>query len=81
MNHDKLTQPGWGNVLNYFHDRDKKYGTAKLKVLAVIMQWIEKFAAISALTTFGECLENPDSVLENRKYSKGLLPQDIVIWC
>jgi hypothetical protein len=66
-------------MLNYFHDRDTMYGTGKLKVLGVIMLQIEKCAATSVLTTSGGHLETLDIVLENHKYSKGLLPQNVVI--
>jgi hypothetical protein len=33
---DELTQPEWGNPANYVHDREKKYCTTELRVLAVI---------------------------------------------
>jgi len=35
MTLDKLTQPGCGNLANYFPERDMKYRTAKPKVPAV----------------------------------------------
>jgi hypothetical protein len=33
---DELTQPGWGDAANYFHVRDMKYGTAEMKLPAVL---------------------------------------------
>jgi len=35
MKLDGLMQPGWGDMAEYFHERDKKYGTAKSMVPAV----------------------------------------------
>jgi len=36
MKLDELTQPGWGDAINYFCDRDEKYDTTEITVLAVI---------------------------------------------
>jgi hypothetical protein len=33
---DKLTQPGYGDAVDHFHGRGRKYGTSKLMVPAVI---------------------------------------------
>jgi hypothetical protein len=38
MRLDELTQPGWGDAANYFCERDMKYGTAELKVPAIVNQ-------------------------------------------
>jgi len=45
MRLDELTQPGWRDAANYSHDRDIKYGTAELKVLAVVKDQIDTTAA------------------------------------
>ena len=51
---DKLTQPGWGDAAQYIRMRDMKYGTAKLKVPAVVKPQIETTAATPFSTTAGE---------------------------
>jgi hypothetical protein len=32
---EELTQPGWGDAADYFHERDMKYGTTELMIPAV----------------------------------------------
>jgi hypothetical protein len=34
MTLDELTQSGWGDAANYFHERDMRYGTTELNVPA-----------------------------------------------
>ena len=58
----ELTQPGWGDAADYFRERDKKYGTAELKVPAVVQRQTADDAASSPLTTFSEPLETLHSV-------------------
>ena len=36
MKLDKLTQPGWEDAADYFCEQDKKYGTTKLRVAAIV---------------------------------------------
>jgi hypothetical protein len=36
MKLDELTQLGWEDAANYFHEQDKKYSTAKLRVPVVV---------------------------------------------
>jgi len=62
MKLDKSTQWGWGDAANYFRERDKKYGTTELKVLAVVQPQTADDAASSVWTIFSEPLETPDSV-------------------
>ena len=62
MKLDKLTQPGWGDTADYFHERDKKYGTAESKVPAVVQLQTADDAALSVPTTFSEPRETLDSV-------------------
>jgi len=50
---DELTQPGWGDAADYFRERDKRYGTTELKVLAVVKSHMDKDAANPAPSTFG----------------------------
>jgi hypothetical protein len=33
---DELTQPGWEDTTNYFHEKDIKCGTCELRVPAVV---------------------------------------------
>ena len=54
MKLDKLTQPGWGDAANYFLERDMKYGTAELKVPAVVTPQLNTTAASASPTTAGE---------------------------
>jgi len=58
MKLDKLTQPGWGDAAEYCHERDKKYGTSKLNLPAVVKQHMDDDAANAAPTTFGELMES-----------------------
>jgi len=58
---EKLTQPGWGDTTNYFHERHMKYGTAKLDVPAVIKLRTDKVAAAEP-KTFGELKQTLDIV-------------------
>jgi len=55
-------QPCWGDVANYFGDRDNKYGTTELKVPAVVQPQTEDDATSSAPTTYGETMETLESV-------------------
>ena len=62
MKLDELTQPAWGDMANYFCERDKKYGTTKLQVPAVINPQMNDVAAAPARTTFEEQHESVDIV-------------------
>jgi len=57
-----LRQPGWWDADNYFRQRDMKYGTAELKVLAVVKPQIDMTAATPSLTTFGEFMQTLDII-------------------
>jgi hypothetical protein len=59
---DELTQPGWGNTADYFCETDKNYGTAELRVPAVVKPQTDHDVAAPALTTFGELMESLDIV-------------------
>ena len=59
---DKLTQPSWGDMANYFRETDKKYRTTELKVPAVVQSQREEDATCFAPTTFGEPMETLDSI-------------------
>jgi len=62
MRLDELTQPGWGDAANYFRERYMKYGTAELKVSAVVMPQIDTTATTPSLTTFGEQMQTLDII-------------------
>jgi len=62
MRLDELTQPGWGDAANYFHERDMRYGTAELKVPAVVKPQIEPTAATPSPMTVGEHMQTPEIV-------------------
>jgi len=70
MTLDESTQPGWGDVADYFCKRDKKYGRTEWKVLAVIQPQTADDAASSAPTTLGELMEALDSVPEKLQMPK-----------
>jgi len=59
---DELTHPGWGNVADYFRERDTKYGTTELKIPAVGKPQEDSTAATRSLTTFGELMHALDIV-------------------
>jgi len=53
MRLDELTQPGWGDAADYFHERDMMYGTTERKVPAVVKPQTDTTAATPSPTTFG----------------------------
>jgi len=57
MKLDELTQPDWGDAANYFRERDMKYRTTELMVLAVFKPQIDTTAATPSPTTFGEQMQ------------------------
>jgi hypothetical protein len=59
MRVDKLNQLGWGDATNYFHERDMRYGTAELKVPAVVKPQIDTTTATSSPITVGEDMQTP----------------------
>jgi len=62
MKLEKLTEPGWGDMADSFRERDMKYGTTALKVLAVVQPQTEDNAVPSVPMTFSEPLQSLDSV-------------------
>jgi hypothetical protein len=54
MRFDEFTQTGWGDAANYIRERDMKYGTAELKVPAVVKPQNDRTAATPSPTTDGE---------------------------
>jgi len=56
MKLDELTQPGWEDVANYFHDRDKKYGTSKIGIPLVVQPQTVENASAPVLTIFEHCM-------------------------
>jgi hypothetical protein len=62
MKLDELTQPGWEDAADYFRERDKKYGTAELRVPVVVQPQTDDGASAPPPTTFGERIERLDIV-------------------
>jgi hypothetical protein len=62
MTLDELTQPGWEDAADYFHESDKKYGTSALQVPAVIQQQTDINAPTPVPTTIGDLLDCLDIV-------------------
>jgi len=62
MKLDELTQPGWENAADYILERDKKYGTAELRVPVVVQPQTDDDASAPPPTTFGELIERLDIV-------------------
>lgn len=57
---DELTEPGWRNVANYFHQRCMKYGMPELMVPAIVKPQIDTTASRPLPTTFGELMQTLD---------------------
>jgi hypothetical protein len=57
MKLDELTQPGWEDAADYFRKRDKRYGTAELRVPVVVQPQTDDGASAPPPTTFGELIE------------------------
>lgn len=57
-----MTQPASGDAADYFHECDKKVGTAKLKILAMIDSTKDELTAAPPLTSFGELMGTFDIV-------------------
>jgi hypothetical protein len=62
MRLDELTQPGRRNAVNYFCERDMKYGTAKLKVPAIVKPYIDMTADKPSPTTVEEYMRTLEIV-------------------
>jgi len=62
MKLDELTQPGWEDAADYFRERDKKYGTTELRVLAGVQPQTNDDALAPQPATFGELMESLDIV-------------------
>jgi hypothetical protein len=62
MKLDELTQPEWEDTADYFRARDKKYGTAELRVPVVAQPQTDDDALAPPPTTFGELMERLDIV-------------------
>ena len=62
MKLDGVTQSGWKDAAEYFHETVEKYGTSELRVPAVVKPQTDDDAAEHAPTTFGELMECLDIV-------------------
>jgi len=62
MKLDELTQPGWEDAADYFHERDKKYCTAELRVPVVVQPQTDDDTSAPPPTPFGELIERLDIV-------------------
>jgi hypothetical protein len=60
MKLDELTQLGWEDAADYFRERNKKYGTAKLRVPVVVQPQTDDDASAPPPTPFGELMERLD---------------------
>jgi len=67
MRLDELTQPGQGDAANSFRERNMKYGTAQLKVPAVVKPQIDTTAETTPPTSFGENMQNHDTMCGQRQ--------------
>jgi len=59
---DELTQPGWEDAADYCPERDKRYGTTELRVLAVVQPQTNHDAPAPLPPTFAELMESLDIV-------------------
>jgi hypothetical protein len=62
MKLDELTQPGWEDAADYFRERDKKYGTAELRLPVVVQPQTDDDASAPPPITFGEHMERLEIV-------------------
>jgi len=62
MRLDEFTQPGWGDAANYFRERDMRYGTAELKVPAVVKAQIDPTTATPSPITVGVHMQTSEIV-------------------
>jgi hypothetical protein len=79
MKLDELNEPGWENEADNFRERDKKYGTTALRVLAVVQPHTHDGAPAPLPATFGELIENLDIVPGISQRPQGTLDQEVVI--
>jgi hypothetical protein len=71
MKCDELTQPGWGDAANYFHERDKRYSTTELKVLAIVKSHTDDDAAHPPPLTFGKLIQSLDIIFGKLQMPEG----------
>jgi hypothetical protein len=71
MKLDELTQPGWEDAADSFREQDTKYGTTKLRVLAVVQPQTNDDAPAPPPATFGELIESLDIVPGKSQRPKG----------
>jgi len=62
MRLDELTQPGWGETADDFCERDMMYGTAALRVPAVVKPQTDTTAATPSPTICGELMQVLDII-------------------
>jgi len=62
MKFDKLTRAGFGDNAYYFHERDRKYGTAEWMLPAVVNPKTLKTPATPSSTTFAELIQSLDII-------------------
>jgi len=60
---EELTQLGWGDAADCLRVRHMRYGSADLKVPAVVKPQIDKSSVTPPPTTFGQLKEMPDVLL------------------
>jgi len=60
MRFDELTQPGCRDAANYLRKREMTYGTAELKIPAVVKPQIETTTATLSIITVGEHMLTPE---------------------
>jgi hypothetical protein len=71
MKLDELTEPGWEDAAEYFRLPDKKYGTAELRVLAVVQPGTDDDASARPATTFGQRMERIEIVAQISQMPQG----------
>jgi hypothetical protein len=64
MSLEELAPPGWEDAANYVCERDMIYGTAVLKVPAVVKPQIDRTAATPSPIIVGEHMQTPLIVQE-----------------
>jgi len=71
MRLDEMTEPGLGDVADYYWKRDKQYGPAELMVPAIVKPQTNTTAATPLPTTFGELMQTLDIVPRQYQLPQG----------
>jgi hypothetical protein len=75
MKLDEWTEPGWRDAAKYFHERDNRYSTTELQVLAGFKSHMDDEAANPAPSIFGDLMVSLDIIPGILQMPHGTFPQ------